>query len=152
MPADIWTELAPAAPAPPCTSPLPGSRQWASALPQPAWSKSRSDHQAVLHCLLKKKKGAQNSSPRSPISQHFPILLLLSQLHSRFPQTRSLSHMKKINPPSKVSNVGHILWSNQVTEPPRDSHLLVILLPCKVKCISLIDKESWAKLWEGGLS
>lgn len=93
----------------------------------------------------KKKKGAQNSSPRSPISQHFPILLLLSQLHSRFPQTRSLSHMKKIKPPSKVSNKGHILWSNQVTEPPRDSHLLVILLPCKVKCISLIDKESWAK-------
>lgn len=130
-------------------SPLhPGSRQWASASPQ---RKQERPSGSRASCAPKNPKSTQHSSPRSPISEHFPLLLLLSQLRSRFPKNRSPPHRKK----TKKSTLRHKsatwgIFSEAITLwACTRSRLLVILLSCKVQRISLMSKEIWAKPREG---
>lgn len=116
MPADRWTQLAPAAL-------LPSTlHSWQ---PQPPHSseQSRTDRQTVLWCLLKNKKKYRDSSPWSPISQHFAIPVALSQQNFRLAKNRSWPQTKKRQLSIK-SNTGNIPWSNQDS---MDSHSLEIL-------------------------
>lgn len=164
MPTDIWTQLAPAAPAPPA---LPGSR--ASASPQPAHSKAaQTSRQSRAGSSKIKKKRFRDKPPLEP---HLTALCHPSDpepaaLHIPKKQILTL-HQKTPNPPLKATQgvfpETARLWRLHGQSLPgeyslkqsgygdsMDSHLLAILQnDCR---ISLTDKQSWAKPWAGGLS